>query len=211
MLLLQSDYSCIGIVAKHCDLTKLCVAENEALKFDLAPLFCLQWVEIMDIWTEINEYLAEYAECEADPECDPDLIPQPENYEFKRKLILGGDYIGCNDKTRQFEGVKAMLVYYSYARYIMLNGFNDTPTGLVQKTNEFSIPITHKELSNFADKYRSMGYATFENIIGYLCANNTDVFTWWTDCEKCGCGTHKCGGTRAKGYGFRSSIITKRI
>jgi hypothetical protein len=211
MLLLQSDYACIGEVAKHCDYTKLCIAENEALKFDLAQLFCSEWSDIKEIWDEIIEYLAEVAECEAIPDCDPDLIPQPENYDFKYKLIFGGTFEGCNGKTRQFEGVKAMLIYYSYARYILINGFNDSPTGMVQKTNEFSIPKPLKELENFADKYRTMGYITFENTVGYLCANNTDVFTWWTNCEKCGCGTHKCGGTKARGYGFRSSIITKRI
>lgn len=210
-MLQQADYNCIGIVAKHCDNTKLCVAENEALKFDLSELFCGEWTDVLAIWEEVNEYLAAVAVCEATEGCNPNLIPVPDDYEFKRKLVFGGDYIGCNGKTRPFGGLIQLLVYYSYARYIIINGFNDTPTGIVQKTNEFSLPIPYKELTNFADKYRTMGYATFEQISGYLCANNTAVFTWWTACTKCGCGSEQCGGTKAKGYGFRSSIITKRI
>lgn len=210
-MLQQQDYNCIGLLAAHCDNSKLCIAEGEALEFDLKQLFCDSWADILNIWNEVNAYIAEYAACVADPECNPSLIPVPDNYSEKNMLIFGGQYVGCNEKTRSFGGVKRMLVYYSYARYAIINGFNDTPTGLVQKTNEFSIPKPLKELENFADKYRSMGYITFEETIGYLCANNEDVFTFWTDCEKCGCGTHKCGGTKARGYGFKGSIITKRI
>jgi len=56
MNLLPSQYNCIGILAKHCDLSKLCVAENEASNFDLAELFCDFWVEIEQINAEIIAY-----------------------------------------------------------------------------------------------------------------------------------------------------------
>ena len=53
---------------------------------------------------------------------------------------------------------------------------------------------------------------SFEKTIKFLCANK-DVFTFFdaTNCKyKCGCDCdNNCSGTRAKGYGIRSSNINK--
>lgn len=199
MNLLPPQYNCIGILAKHCDLSKLCVAENEASSFDLAELFCDFWVEIENINSEIIAY-------DDAPEPKP---PLPGNYTEKKTLLEGGNYTDCGDKLRTFEGIYKIMAYYSYARYIMLNGFNDTPTGLVQKTNEFSIPISQKDLNNFSDKYRNMGLISFERTQRYICQNTT-IFDY-THCptDKCGCGSSKCGGTKAKGFGLRSRNVNK--
>jgi len=199
MNLLPLQYNCIGILAKHCDLSKLCVAENEASNFDLAELFCDFWVEIEQINAEIIAY-----DDAAEPKPE-----QPVNYTEKKSLLEGGNYTDCGGKLRPFEGIYKIMAYYSYARYVMLNGFNDTATGLVQKTNEFSIPIDQKALNNFADKYRNMGLISFERTQRYIC-KNTALFEY-SHCpkDKCGCGSDKCGGTKAKGYGFRSSNVNK--
>jgi len=199
MNLLPSQYNCIGILAKHCDLSKLCVSENEASSFDLAELFCDFWIEI----EQINDEIIAYDDA---PEPKPE---QPINYTDKKALLDGGNYTDCGGKLRPFEGIYKIMAYYSYARYVMLNGFNDTATGLVQKTNEFSIPIDQKALNNFADKYRNMGLISFERTQRYICQNTT-IFDY-THCptDKCGCGSDKCGGTKAKGYGFRSSNVNK--
>lgn len=199
MNLTHLQYNCIGILAKHCDNSKLCTAENEASNFDLAELFCDFWVEIESIATEIETY-------DAAPEPKPE---QPENYTEKKSLLEGGTYLDCKEKQRPFEGIYKTLAYYSYSRYIILNGFSDTPNGLVQKTNEFSIPKSLKELELFADKYRNMGLISFERTVRYICQNSA-IFDY-SNCpnDKCGCGSDKCGGTKAKGYGLRSRNVTK--
>ena len=198
MNLLQSQYNSIGIVAKHCDLTKLSVAENEASNFDLAELFCDFWIEIENIAAEIQAY-----EASANPE-----KVEPENYAEKTALLNGGTYLDCSEKQRPFEGVYKIMAYYSYARYIVLNGFNDTANGMVTKTNEFSIPKTLKELEAFADKYRNMGKISFERTVRYIC-KNTAIFDYAHCPTECGCGSESCGSTKAKGYGFRSRNINK--
>jgi len=197
MNLLPLQYNCIGILAKHCDLSKLCVAENEASNFDLAELFCDFWTEIEAIALEVEAYIA-----------NPEL-PEPTNYTEKTFLLNGGVYLDCSEKQRPFEGVYKIMAYYSYARYIVLNGFNDTATGMVTKTNDFSIPKTLKELESFADKYRTMGLISFERTVRYIC-QNSEIFDY-SHCpkDKCGCGSEKCGSTKAKGYGFRSRNINK--
>lgn len=199
MNLLPQQYNCIGILAKHCDLSKLCVAENEASNFDLAELFCDFWIEIEQIDTEVKAY---------DDTPEPKPTP-PVNYTEKKILLDGGTYTDCGGKLRPFEGIYKTMAYYSYARYVMLNGFNDTATGLVQKTNEFSIPIDQKALNNFSDKYRNMGLISFERTQRYIC-KNIDIFDY-SHCpkDKCGCGSDKCGGTKAKGYGFKSRNVNR--
>lgn len=199
MNLQSSQYNCLGIIAKHCDISKLCIAENEASSFDLAELFCDFWVEIEAIAEEVQAY----------DDAEEPKPPIPENYTEKKALLEGGNYADCSEKLRPFEGIYKTLAYYSYSRYIVLNGFSDTPNGLVQKTNEFSIPKSLKELEMFADKYRNMGKISFERTQRYIC-QNTEIFAY-AHCpkDKCGCGSDKCGGTKAKGYGLRSRNVSK--
>jgi len=199
MNLLPTQYNCIGIVAKHCDLTKLCIAEDEASNFDLAELFCDFWIEI----EQINDEIIAWDNAE---EPKP---PIPENYAEKKALLDGGTYTDCGGKLRPFGGIYKILTYYSYSRYTILNGFSDTPNGLVQKTNEFSIPKSLKELEQFSDKYRNMGKISFDRTVRYIC-QNTEIFDY-SHCpvDKCGCGSEKCGSTKAKGYGFKSRNVTK--
>lgn len=197
MNLQPSQYNCIGVVAKHCDLNKLCIAENEATTYDLSELFCDYWLDIEAINNEVIAY-------ENNPE-----LPIPDNYELKKQLLEGGFYLDCSEKLRPFEGVYNILARYSYSRYIVLNGFSDTPNGMVQKTNDFSIPKTLKELEQFADKYRDMAKISFERTVRYICQNN-EIFNY-SHCpiDKCGCGSDRCGSTKAKGYGLKSRNINK--
>lgn len=197
MNLQPNQYNCIGILAKHCDLSKLCIAEKESSNFDLSELFCDFWLDIEAIKVEIDAYLA-----------NPTL-PIPENYQEKTDLLNGGTFTDCDGKNRPFDGVYAILAYYSYSRYIVLNGFNDTANGMVTKTNDFSIPKPLKELEQFSNKYRDMGKIAFNRTVNFLCKNKT-IFNY--DCFinfGCGCGAKSCGSTKAKGRGFGFSNITK--
>jgi len=211
-MLLPDDYICIGIVAKHCDNSKLCVAERQALDFDLSSLFCDFWNEIIEYWNEVDAYDLAVKNCNGDASCIS-LIPVVQDYQDKKSLIYGGVFQNCSGKNRNFEGVKKIAVLYAYSRYVILNGWNDTPTGFVTKENEFSIPKTLKELESFADRYRTMGYEIFKRAEMFLC-NKKEIFTDFNskNCVGCGCSCEKCGNvTLAKGYGIRGNNITKRL
>lgn len=208
-MLVKEDYNCIGQVAQHCDNDKLCISENEALEFDLSKLYCSFWFDILEIWNEIIAYEIAVAECDLDPECTTPPI-EPTNYELKRNLIFGGEYENCNGKKRLHKGVKMVLIYYSYARYTMENQVSDTASGLVKKNNDFSTNVDYKELKDRSDKYRNFGLSTYNDTLHFLCANKS-TFEWFNakECGYCGCGSDKCSGTIAKGYGMRSQNISK--
>lgn len=198
MNLNRQQYNCIGTVAQHCDSNKLCISENEASNYDLAELFCDFWFEIENIQIEVKAY-------EDAPEPKPE---PPVNYAEKKQLLEGGTFLDCDSKQRSFGGIYKILAMYSYSRYVILNGFSDTPNGIVSKTNEFSIPKALKELETFADKYRNMGRIEFKRTQQFLCSNK-EIFDY-DNCpdNKCGCGAKKCSGeTMAKGYGFNGRNI----
>lgn len=219
-LIIQSDFACVGQVATHCDLKKLCIAISEAQLWDLSELFCDFWGYILQANNQVNAYDRDYAnyliaeaECFADPECTTPPTPpeQPENYGLNKSLLCGGTYESCNNKQRQHLGIKRILVYYAYSRYLLINEFNDTPAGNVSKTNEFSLPKSIKEVQSFADKYRTMGYEAFKKTQAFICANRQYFTEFNSDkCEACGCGNNCNKQTKAKGFGIRSSIIEKR-
>src|SRR5690625_2736207 len=52
MKLNRSAYKCIGEVAKHCDNEKLCIAENQALDYDVKEKLC-------DIWDRIDDLMSD--------------------------------------------------------------------------------------------------------------------------------------------------------
>jgi len=193
-MITQNDFQGIGQVAIHPNLSKLDIAINEAVLFDLADLFGGFANDIKNIDTEIR----------TKPKS------QINDYDLKINLIKGGTYIGCNDKEKQHLGVRKILAYYAYARYSILNSFNDTPSGNVAKSGDFTLPKPLKELELFADKYRNMGFVLAVQTLDFVC-RNTDAFQIDNYlCQKCKC-TEKNEKTNTKGYGIKGFVVNKTI
>jgi len=179
----QSDFTGIGNIAKHCNLDKLQIAINESILFDLKPLLCDLFIDVDDNWDDTSGIWFE--------------------------LVEPLQFTGCNDKMKSHEGLKNVLIRYSYARYIILNNFDDTPNGGVTKNNDWSIPKPFADLKQISDRYRSMAYEMWKGVEAYICLNK-DVYTDADfDCAPCGC-NGKCGSkTKVKGYGLRMTNISK--
>ncbi|MGL5233753.1 MAG: hypothetical protein ACRC8Z_03220 [Empedobacter falsenii] len=182
----QSDFDCVGLVAKHCDLSKLCIAINESETFDLVPLFCFDFVsDVLRHWTDTS---GKYYD-----------------------LINGGNYTDDSGRTHQNLGLKKVWIYYAYARYVLINQINDTANGTVRKQNEWSVPTPLKEVNDISNKYRNMGKYAFESVQEYLCTKKND-FPKFDDCgcvKTCGCsGKCNCGKTK-KITGFKFSTVRR--
>jgi hypothetical protein len=187
----QSDFDCVGLVAAHCDLKKLCIATEESKTFDLIPLFCFDFVQdVLNNWN---------------------LESSNENYAKYQALIFGGNYTDVNGKNYQNLGFKKVWIYYAYARYILINQINDTANGTVRKQNEWSVSTPLKEVTDISNKYRNMGKAAFESLTEFLCENKSD-YTKFDDCncrKRCGCsGICTCGKTK-KMTGIKFSTISR--
>jgi len=177
--LTKQDFNCVGLVARHCNNEKLCIAIDEAKMFDFIPLICELASDVKSHWSEISGDFYD--------------------------LINGSDYTDCGGNTVHQIGLKRVLVYYAYARYVMINNFDDTPNGGVTKTNDFSMPKPLKELRSISNRYRAMAKQVWEyQVLPYLC-HNKDKFINFdsSDCRGCGCGSNcNLNKENTKGYGL---------
>lgn len=178
-MITREDFKLIGDVARHCNLEKLSIAIEEAKTFDLTPLFCFGFInDVLNHWDK-----PEYS-----------------------TLVNGGAYTDKLGKEQYNLGIKRLWVYYAYARYILINGYNDTANGIVKKEQNFSLPTPLKELTDYSNKYRNMGKKAYAGILNYL-NDNVNSFPLFRDCA--GCNDAKEGNGTHKLTGFKFSTVRK--
>lgn len=186
-----TDFACVGLLTASCDNSKLCIAIGEAQIFDMEAVLCYDFFnKILDVWESLPDDL------------ETPLTPEQTLYS---NLIFGGTF--AEGKKRHL-GIKRLWVYYAYAKYILINQHSDTPNGLVSKQNEWSNPVTLKELNTIAAKYNNMAQEALKGIKEYLCANSSS-FDLFDDCGcamSCGCsGSCSCGQSkRVTGFKYKS-------
>ena len=194
----QADFKGLGQVATHCDLEKLEIALNEAYNFDLCEVFGNFSASVGLVVDEVLSHggAGHDHHDEANPDWD---------------LAVLGTAFEVNGVTINTLGLKTAIVYYAYARYLVLNGYNDTPNGQVSKENPFSIPKPFKEVQQFADKYRNMAKSVAETAKLFICENK-DSFP---SLAKMPCPTSLCGdidglcNSNTTGYGIRGKNVSK--
>ena len=84
-------------------------------------------------------------------------------------------------QTKRHLGIKRVWIYYAYAKYLIINAHSDTPNGLVNKQNEWSMPVPLRELNDLSNKYKNMGRETLQNLREYLCINK-EIFPKFDAC-----------------------------
>lgn len=105
-------------------------------------------------------------------------------------LFNGCTYV-YSGNTYQHDGIKAMLCYYAYSRYLNNSNTNATAFGTVMKLNDDSEPISEKTLSRLVGQSIS-GAKVFENRVrDYLTRKSSDYPLW-----KCSHDNKKTGGLR---------------
>jgi len=107
-------------------------------------------------------------------------------------LLDGGTYT-YNSKTYYFQGLKACIIYYAFARYTNRTPYNYTAAGIVLKDSDLSTPASDKQIQRLETEARLMADAIKCEIITYLNRNYT-LYPLWAD-KACGCGS-TCGDYR---------------
>jgi hypothetical protein len=91
-------------------------------------------------------------------------------YDF---LINGGQYT-YQGKTYFCEGLKAVIVYYAYARYILQGSNVDTPFGLVNKETPESSRTPYNEKKAIWKQNRQTAGIYWSNVTQYLNRNKNE-------------------------------------
>ncbi len=115
-------------------------------------------------------------------------------------LLNGGDYT-YQSVTYTNVGLKAVIVHYTYARYVLEGSQIDTPFGDVLKLNPDSQPISDGSKKTKAKSNQQTAFNYWENVLDFLDRNSDDYSLWTNNCvvQKGNFRISKIGGT-SKGY-----------
>lgn len=97
-------------------------------------------------------------------------------------LWNGAEWIFGNKSLRQ-EGLKTVLIHFTYARYVMNSNSEETAFGIVIKKEENSTPVSEKTILRKIDNANSQAFAYFKDVEKYL-NDNLDLYPLWNcSCE----------------------------
>jgi hypothetical protein len=105
------------------------------------------------------------------------------------KLLAGGSYTYGSD-TYYFQGLRACIIYYAFARFVNRSSVNFTAAGVVIKDSDFSTPATSKDIQRIETEARLTADAIKCEIITFLNRNSDDYPLW------SGCSVKNCSNSR---------------
>ena len=94
----------------------------------------------------------------------------------KYQSLMDGCIYTYNGLKYKFEGLKATIIYFAYARIIKSLDNSVSAGGFVQKTNDYSQHSQIKERLNAANEAESIGNTYLKECVDYLKRNN-DLFS----------------------------------
>lgn len=108
-------------------------------------------------------------------------------------LLDGGTYTYLSH-TYHFQGLKACIIYYAFARFTNRTPFNYTAAGIVVKDSDLSTPATTKDIQRMETENRLIAESIKCEIITYLNRNYL-LYPLWGDSPYCKCGS-QCSDNR---------------
>ena len=89
-------------------------------------------------------------------------------------LLNGCQFTDCQGNQRNNPGLKKVLVYLFWSRYVYDINVTDTPTGMVAKTRQDSEQLSMGHLNNLSSQYETMAMNYFEGVRAYIMANSSE-------------------------------------
>jgi len=100
-----------------------------------------------------------------------------------------------NNKTYQHFGLKTVLAYYAYARYLGRANVKETPYGLMHKKSDHSERVSERTITRYVDQAQSAATSHEKRVHCFLAAFSADY------------PLYECGG----GHKFKGGKKSKRI
>jgi hypothetical protein len=101
-----------------------------------------------------------------------------------RTLLEGGTYQNTNGNTVRFQGLKAAIACFTYARYLMWKNAVDTPFGVVSKKSEYSELADTKLITSIASEKRSEAMHYLRESIEFIKENENEYPLFWESCNR---------------------------
>jgi hypothetical protein len=136
-----------------------------------------------------------------------------------QKLLNGCSYAYTwpdrTTTTKIYAGLKPVLVYLSYARFVRSDNVRSTQSGFVKKTTDFSVQIGDKEIQAVASRVESDANAFFTGAEDFM-ADNATYFSKYINGEHTGRSgdnfrdENKRSGTRLSAVKGKNHINTRK-
>lgn len=111
-----------------------------------------------------------------------DLLLNSTSTEYQT-LLNGGSY-EYNGVTYTNRGLKSVLVMYSYARYVLMGSFVDTPFSFVEKTSQDSERVSKSDKKDVYKQNNNTAYMYWQSVELFLNRNSSDYPLWENKCFK---------------------------
>ena len=106
-----------------------------------------------------------------------DITQNPDST-YNAILIAGGDFTDGGGKTRIFAGLKYVLSYFFFARYVMQSDEQDTFSGMVIKSNQDSEHLSTGRIKTRVNEERKVAFAYWKECELYI-INDTSHFPFY--------------------------------
>lgn len=144
----------------------------EAQEFDVAPMLGQSfWLAIQD-----------------------DFIASPSLSDYS-DLVNGCRYTDTSGDAFENPGLKSVIIYHAYARYLNGSNSHSTPYGMVQKLNNHSEPLSEKAINRLVEQARSGAMVYQNRVLCYLREKSNDYPLF------------KCSNPKVFRHGFRAKRI----
>jgi hypothetical protein len=104
-----------------------------------------------------------------------DVSANPDNY---TDLLNGCSFEDYNDRIVTHRGLKYVLAYLNYAKYVGESYVQDTFTGFVKKVRPDSESISSGDIKRLQQDSREIAFNAF-NLIRIYLNKNSDIYTLW--------------------------------
>ncbi|MCK9281355.1 MAG: hypothetical protein M0P71_12090 [Melioribacteraceae bacterium] len=94
------------------------------------------------------------------------------------KLLDGSSYENYLGQTIKFKGLRYVLAYLNYAKYIGESFVTDTFTGFVAKNRPESELVSEGTMKRLINENRELAMREFDVIKEFLCLNSADYPLW---------------------------------
>lgn len=126
------------------------------------------------------------------------------------KLLSGTSFTDKWGNTVNHRGLKFVLAYLNYSRYLGESFVADTFSGFVQKNRPDSEQLSEGAIKRLQQNKREIALSEFE-LIRYYLDTNTDLFPLWNRVDSVKPFTPKFKGVKKTLYGRENLTVNKII
>ena len=93
-------------------------------------------------------------------------------------LLDGGTFEDCDNNTVKFKGLRYILAYFNYSKYVGESFVSDSFTGMVKKTRTEATPLTSGDIKRLQLDAREIALQEWELVKCFLDENESDYPLW---------------------------------